>query len=101
MSFSVIEPSTFCDDWPFIVRCPVCGDDYQHHEGVREFRRMAGEDGETVLLDPGRGTILPTRSNPSPRRGAVTIDFVGECGHEWTLAILQHKGQTFIEVILP
>lgn len=76
--------------------CPSCSFSYQHHEAVREFVRLGGEDGASMVGVPGIAEWVPNENNPSWRRGAVVIDFWGECGHCWQLEIVQHKGETFM-----
>lgn len=76
--------------------CPSCSFPYQHHNKVREFVRMSGEDGTSVVGVPGVAGWAPDENNPSRRRGAVVIEFRGECGHDWQLEIVQHKGETFM-----
>ena len=76
------------------LHCPVCGHQDQHHVDVSLFMRPGGEDRPSVLLRGG--VVTPTGDNPSPRREAICIAFAGECGHDWWLDIIQHKGQTFV-----
>ena len=78
------------------VLCPACGYAYQHHGEVMVFDRENGEDGPTTVSATGRAVEALTAANPSPRRNAVRIYFSGECGHDWTLDVVQHKGETFL-----
>jgi hypothetical protein len=94
---TVIRPTDgWCGErFQYLVTCPVCGFDYAHHREVAVFDR-AREDAPTVKRWPGVAGGVLSRENPSPRRNAVRVWFEGECGHEWALDIVQHKGQTFI-----
>lgn len=78
------------------VLCPICEDDYQHHGDTIVFEREGGEDGPTAVSSFGPLVDGSWLVNPSGRRNAVRILFIGECGHEWALDIVQHKGQTFV-----
>lgn len=99
--------------------CPSCGDTYLHQRNTTIFQR--GEDGDitTVIAQNGntvQATDFPNADtcNPSWRRHGMIIEF--ECeqchGDGWDpktethipskepphrLAILQHKGNTFVE----
>lgn len=75
--------------------CPVCGHDYNHHGEVARYIRIPSEDGPTFRV--ANGMTLPTKFNPSPRRGAIEIEIEGECHHHWRLQIIQHKGWTFCQ----
>lgn len=79
------------------VVCPVCGYDCTHHGLVEVFERDIGEDGDSFILRPGSSRKDYTVNNPSRRRNAIRIHFEGECGHEWWMDLVQHKGNTFIE----
>jgi|SRR6186997_2651923 len=84
--------------WPspaMLVSCPVCGDANQHHSQVFTFDRM--EDGDTEVWS-NKDYLAKSPTNPSPRRDAVRIMFTGECGHDWWLDLVQHKGQSFLFV---
>lgn len=79
-----------------LIVCPVCGFDHSHHKSVTIYERFSGEDKPTWALNSDEGTWKPSTYNPSGRRNAVAIHFYGECGHEWSLEFIQHKGQTLI-----
>ena len=93
------------ETWPgeadaWMLLCPICGFDYTHHNQVDVFERIGGEDGPTlqITVDGAQVTVAPSDENPSSRRGAVAIQFYGECGHTWDLTLVQHKGTTFVQV---
>ena len=99
--------------------CPDCGNNYLHQHDTTIFQR--GEDGDitTVIAQNGKTVQVsefPNEDtcNPSWRRHGMIIEF--ECenchGSDWDpvkdehipskeplhrLAILQHKGNTFME----
>ena len=80
-----------------IVLCPVCASEYTHHINTKVYERLNGEDGQTVVLTPGLGELEQSDFNPSKRRNAVAIEFQGECGHFFTMYVVQHKGVTYIQ----
>lgn len=86
------------DGWEWKVQCPICGYDYVHHGEVQVFARPGGEDRQTVILVPGREQGIESAYNPSGRRDAIRVQMDGECGHGWSLDIIQHKGNTFVEM---
>lgn len=87
------------EDWKMV--CPYCEHEYVQHGRLIIVERER-EDGASFQLDTAmhEPKWLPTEGNPSPRRNGFFIEFQGECGHEWALAISQHKGQTFINSYL-
>ena len=79
------------------VCCPYCGDHYVHHQNVEVFERIGGEDGHSYSMKPGSEDKLLTNGNPSKRRNAIRIEFLGECNHRFFMDVVQHKGVTYIE----
>lgn len=85
--------------------CPKCSaapDDsnYLHHGRINIFNRDR-EDSETGTQVAVDGYLIgqreSMRGNPSSRRDGLTIAFTCEnCAAQLSLAIVQHKGQTFI-----
>lgn len=86
--------------WQWKMQCPACGYDYVHHGNVKVFTRPDGEDGVTVVLTPGDPREHVSAYNPSDRRDAIRMYMWGECGHDWTLDLIQHKGQTFLALTI-
>ena len=84
-------------DWPYQLMCPICGNEWIHHSNVEVFERPTGEDGISVIYEPETHYVRTTTKNPSGRRNAVKIWFWGECSHTWSISILQHKGNEYIE----
>ena len=82
------------------IACPVCGFDYTCITDVTVFEMDRGEDGLSYALKPGdtKKDYVAGRGNPSMRRGAVSLHFRGECGHEWITDMIQHKGITMLRV---
>jgi hypothetical protein len=69
--------------------CPTCGMRYGHVRRVAtEIDPRGDENGD------GRysGTTETIAYHNGSRRPAVRIDIEGECGHDWTLLVQQHKG---------
>lgn len=85
--------------------CPKCStapsdSNYLHHGEINIFTRVNEDtlDG-THLRVQGHATSHDhsMKYNPSSRRNGLTIEFTCEnCDAELSLAIVQHKGQTFI-----
>ena len=97
------------------LACPNCGELYLHHETIATIRR--GEDNpkhDTVVVtcldgckayendqySVSSGTNVLVPKNPSPRRGSIVTQFYCEsCDAKPQLAIIQHKGCTYLEWI--
>ena len=96
--------------------CPSCGSLYLHHCRVATFKRDREDDpkGDLVLIsgldywgdedefNEEYRTLIrsecPMTENASPRRGSIITEFVCEnCGEKPQLAIIQHKGCTYLE----
>jgi len=71
------------------LRCPACGEPWGHVARVATEIDPSGDENGTGLY-PGTTETVEYRSQY--RRPAVRIDIQGECGHNWTLLIQQHKG---------
>lgn len=76
----------------YLLLCPVCKFTYTQHGDVTIYSRKK-EDGPERTIHLGL-TPVPA-SNPSPRRDAIGIHVLGECGHSFEILLIQHKGQTF------
>lgn len=81
------------------ITCPQCGGAYLHHGEVVVYDR-AGEDATTGSItsnETGQKKDAYMGRNQSPRRGGLTIKFdCEECDAEPILAIVQHKGSTYV-----
>ena len=90
--------------------CPHCGGNYLHHHGITYYNRLEDDErGDLVQLNhtntdnqwsfnASHQTNASMKSCPSPRRGGMKIFFTCECcPAKLSLAIYQHKGQTFIQ----
>jgi hypothetical protein len=62
----------------FLLKCPACGFNYNH---ILKAEEIDGEDSYRAWM--GRGDM-------------IMVKFSGECGHEWSLRIGFHKGESFI-----
>lgn len=81
------------------LECPRCGGNYMHQGNVEVFmRKEDAETGNHALVEADRVTVDRVMAgNPSSRRQGVTIEFQCEdCEEPLGLAIVQHKGQTFL-----
>ena len=74
-SAALVAPSTFCADWQQEVRCPVCGFDYVHPDGLRAFDDAGNKE--------ARWCELLLR---------------GECGHTFAVQFIAHKGQMVLRL---
>lgn len=77
-----------------VMRCPVCGCQFVHAQSGCVLK---GNDGEGECWDGTAG--LPVQGTGESRRGSITLDFFGECGHRFTLGFQQHEGVTFLNVL--
>ncbi len=90
------------EEWE--IHCP-CGFQCTHQGRVRVWIRDREDSPTGLYTEIGeevshfRGTLPP--GNPSSRRQGLAIDFLGECGHEFTVYISQHKGDTFVSFSEP
>ena len=79
--------------------CPKCKGNHLHHEEVTVYERH-DEDSSTGSItssELGKLFNVPMDKNPSKRRNGLTIRFRCEfCSADPELAIIQHKGCTYI-----
>jgi predicted RNA-binding Zn-ribbon protein involved in translation (DUF1610 family) len=81
--------------------CPECGESVLHQGDTHVFWRESEDSMEGLhTIAQGHRTVVNSdlKDNPSIRRDGVYIEMECEqCGPvRYKLAILQHKGQTFI-----
>jgi rubredoxin len=95
------------------LACPHCGSSFLHHCDVVTSKRKCEDDpnGDVVLIQgldywaaeetEYKVTVrsnFTMAQNPSRRRGSVVIEFVcEECDAKPQLAIIQHKGSSYLE----
>ena len=96
------------------LRCPQCSENYLHHRNTTIFERSEDDKLTTVIAQSeheAQVSRFPSADtcNPSDRRNGIIIEF--ECEHchydygdaspeltnRFRLAIIQHKGNTFVE----
>ena len=78
---------------PTHVRCPVCGFDHVRMNAVTTHAREH-EDGPVNIMRVTFDTPVAGGSvNPSPRRSGLVIHCECENGHEFDIALANHKGQ--------
>lgn len=79
--------------------CPNCGSDYMHQRSVSVYFR-ASEDselGKFIKCSSDSVHEISGANNPSRRRDGLLVQLDCEqCNADPELAILQHKGQTFM-----
>lgn len=95
-----------------ILTCPRCSENYLHHRNTTIFERSEDDKLTTVIAQSeheAQVSSFPSADtcNPSARRNGILIEF--ECEHchysdkgeilqpPFQLAIIQHKGNTFVE----
>jgi hypothetical protein len=69
-----------------VLRCPVCGYDYNHIVCV--YTRMGTDPNEAGVYD-GTNAI---GSVPDERRSCLVVELRCEQDHKWELRLQQHKG---------
>jgi hypothetical protein len=74
------------------IICPVCQFDYTHSQRV--YTRPGTDEYE--YKGPREGTVEDRSRGTAGRRGAIVIEFSGECGHSFDLVLTQHKGQEYL-----
>lgn len=92
------------------LACPNCGGSYLHHDGISYFNRDEDREfgefisikttvkDDRVVFSCSQESNYPMDCCPSPRRDGMEISFYCEnCSAKLSLAVFQHKGQTFIE----
>lgn len=80
--------------------CPNCGGDYLHQRSASVFFRETDDSdtGKFVRCTSEKVHEISHIHNPSPRRDGVLIQFECEdCPADPELAIIQHKGATYVE----
>jgi hypothetical protein len=87
-----LSPYARSIDWDCaeLLRCPVCGCEYNHL-----FRIVTNRGGTVDVIGgwddpPRRFTTFPTH-----RGSSVWISFACEDGHTWSFRLQFHKGSTF------
>ena len=90
--------------------CPGCRSSYSTHiELVQVAARGEDRDFNEISVNAVTGRVETHGSTPAPtgpfgegRRHRITLSgFCEECGHEFALVFLQHKGDTIIEWAAP
>ena len=82
-----------------LLDCPACDSENLHQESVTTWFR--DEDADLYSgyrVGRGGGRIVGPESNPSGRRDGLIVEFRCEgCDHRPKLAVVQHKGNTYVE----
>lgn len=87
------------DGAPAVLRCPVCGESFLHHDIVEVFdREPDAKEGLHVTVAAVEVKVDGNmRHNPSRRRNGLRISFWCEtCNARPRLDIVQHKGSTLV-----
>lgn len=89
-------------DGDYVLRCAYCNHEYTHQDEVIVFNRAEDSVGKVMRarIDWHEVTIDECMcGNPSPRRqGAVIACTCEVCSGVSEVVIMQHKGQTMINV---
>ena len=99
-----------------MLKCPKCSENYLHHRNTTIFERSEDDKLTTVIAQSeheAHVSSFPSADtcNPSSRRNGILIEFQCEqCHYDYgdaspeggyegcfRLAIIQHKGNTFVE----
>lgn len=81
--------------------CPGCGGTLLHHEKIEVFDRSEDKSDGLHVVVAQRELRADTSllGNPSPRRDGLVIHLSCEsCDVRSQLCILQHKGQTYVDL---
>jgi len=73
------------------LECPVCQESCHH---VKCVGTELDPEGDETVVYPGTAIVFERRTGE--RRSAVRVDFTGECGHDWSLILQQHKGVMYV-----
>ena len=98
-----VEPANYPDFEDKALVCPECGGNYLHHESVSVYDRHEDSPTSRRTTVNSDGSVdfdmaASSEENPSGRRDGLVIGFWCEyCNDKKPrLAIVQHKGQTFL-----
>jgi hypothetical protein len=99
--------SHFSVYYPFlghILCCAWCHEDYLHHQRIDYFEphQEDSKNGLHVILTTGDAPIIDTsmEGNRSQRRGSIVVTFDCEmCNKITELVIIQHKGNSYLDVL--
>jgi hypothetical protein len=76
------------------LACPICGDSWIHPVSV-----FVAMNHTSVFAEGDDATVIRSTKG-SPRRGSrITLNFAGECQHQFSYAFQFHKGITYLEFI--
>ena len=83
-----------------LILCPRCNSEYTDYYHVQTFDRT--EDAQSGVHTSVVNSVVTVdgimTGNPSPRRHGVRLAFMCEtCADVFTVALYQHKGNTFID----
>jgi len=76
-----------------IVKCPVCGYECVHPEGV-----VVNAGGAITIIESE--TPWTIYGEPTGRGVSIWLHFACEEGHRWTIRYQFHKGNTFKELVI-
>jgi hypothetical protein len=86
----IVASGTDWDDSNALV-CPLCDRADNHIISVASERSPDADEAPS----PHDGTDMTVNPRNVGRRAALRINIKGECGHDWTLLLQQHKGRLY------
>lgn len=87
-----------------LLTCPHCKGEHLHHVRASVLHRREEDDEITIKTTVEKTVssveLVGSYLNPSPRRGAVVVEFECEdCDKQIEMVLTQHKGQTHMSMI--
>jgi ribosomal protein S27AE len=84
------------------LECPKCGEQFAHPISIDVLTGDHDEQephGYTEIMPHGEIRTHGTQIHPGVRSRGLSyiLNFSGECGHDWSIGYLFHKGNTFTE----
>ncbi|MCL2349446.1 MAG: hypothetical protein FWC50_14440 [Planctomycetaceae bacterium] len=76
-----------------ILKCPVCGYEYNHLAAVEVRGRIGPLVGVGTRIDAAGTSVFHT---PARLGFAVDLEFSGECGHDFIYTLEFYKGQILV-----
>ena len=78
-----------------ILKCPVCGYEYNHLTAVEVRGRIGPLAGVGTRIDAAGTSVF---HSPVRHCSAVDLEFSGECGHKFIYTLELYKGQIFVSL---
>jgi hypothetical protein len=82
-----------------LLLCPICGHNCVHQSEITIYQRKQEDALIVKTVANSAITTIEISDEAHGRRDSLEIDFWCECSCYFTVLILQHKGETYIDVI--